>query len=184
MVIIFVQAGSIIAIDKKIESDQKAVPEKQSTVIIKQSEITQPAQTTLPDQPVTETKRAGEEINWQVISSGGSMNGTSDNYMLSGTVGQTSTGFGESDSYGLSHGFWQIFGGSCCNLAGDANDDDGVNVGDAVYMINYVFKSGPPPNCSDEGDANADCGLNVGDAVYLINYVFKSGPAPICGCVD
>ncbi len=30
---------------------------------------------------------------------------------------------------------------------GDANGDGSVNVGDAVYIINYVFKSGPAPNC-------------------------------------
>ena len=68
-----------------------------------------------------------------------------------------------------------------CDLPGDANGDNSVNVGDAVYMINYVFKSGPEPVCGEEGDANHDCALNVGDAVYLINYVFKSGSVPECG---
>jgi len=68
----------------------------------------------------------------------------------------------------------------CDCTPGDANDDDMVNVGDAVYVINYVFKNGPPPGpyetCS--GDANGDCQCNVGDAVYIINYVFKNGPDP------
>ena len=68
-----------------------------------------------------------------------------------------------------------------CVRAGDANLDDAVNVGDAVYMINYVFKSGPAPGNIDQGDANNDGSLNVGDAVYLINYVFKSGTPPVCG---
>lgn len=66
-----------------------------------------------------------------------------------------------------------------CGVA-DANDDGAVNVGDAVYIINYVFKQGSPPTphalCS--GDANTDCAVNVADAVYVINYVFKSGPRP------
>ncbi|MCP4568639.1 MAG: S8 family serine peptidase [FCB group bacterium] len=61
---------------------------------------------------------------------------------------------------------------------GDANSDGDINVGDAVYMINFVFKSGPAPATTYQGDANADGDLNVGDAVYLINYVFKNGPAP------
>jgi hypothetical protein len=64
---------------------------------------------------------------------------------------------------------------------GDANNDSKVNVGDAVYLINYVFKSGAAPACSPAtlcGDANGDSKVNVGDAVYLINYVFKKGPAP------
>jgi hypothetical protein len=66
-----------------------------------------------------------------------------------------------------------------CYIA-DANNDGSLNVGDAVYIINYVFKQGPAPDpyalCS--GDANLDCTVNVGDAVVLINYVFKSGPRP------
>ncbi|MCP4568495.1 MAG: hypothetical protein GY841_13035 [FCB group bacterium] len=63
---------------------------------------------------------------------------------------------------------------------GDANADGAINVGDAVFMINYVFKNGPPPEFDEEGDANCDYALNVGDAVFLINYVFKGGPAPGC----
>jgi len=64
---------------------------------------------------------------------------------------------------------------------GDANGDGQVNVGDAVYVIGYVFKGGPAPTpfpkCS--GDAQGDCQCNVGDAVYIIAYVFKGGPAPV-----
>ena len=73
---------------------------------------------------------------------------------------------------------------TCCDLPGDANNDGSVNVGDAVYIINYVFKSGPVPPCKCEGDANGDNAINVGDAVYIINYVFKSGPAPICNLTN
>jgi hypothetical protein len=94
-------------------------------------------------------------------------------------------GTGTSDNYGLSHGFWQPFGGAapCDCLPGDANGDGSINVGDAVYMISYVFKGGPPPTpyetCS--GDANCDCNPDVGDPVFIISYVFKGGPPP-CDC--
>jgi hypothetical protein len=63
---------------------------------------------------------------------------------------------------------------------GDANGDTHTNVGDAVYLINYIFKNGSSPNPNDAGDANADSKVNVGDAVYMINYIFKAGPAPHC----
>ncbi len=63
---------------------------------------------------------------------------------------------------------------------GDANGDKAVNVGDAVYLINFVFKGGPPPDPFMDGNANGDVTVNVGDAVYLINFVFKSGPRPNC----
>lgn len=77
---------------------------------------------------------------------------------------------------------WFDLGPGCCDTPGDANNDRAVNVGDAVYLINYAFKGGPPPVCTDEGDANVDCLVNVGDVVYLINYAFKGGPEPACGC--
>lgn len=63
---------------------------------------------------------------------------------------------------------------------GDANSDWQTNVGDAVFMINYVFKSGQPPVPLSAGDANCDGSPNVGDAVYVINFVFKNGPSPGC----
>jgi hypothetical protein len=63
-------------------------------------------------------------------------------------------------------------------LHGDANCDGDVNVADAVYIINYVFKGGPGPIPYLAGDANGDADVNVADAVYLINYIFKDGPPP------
>lgn len=66
-------------------------------------------------------------------------------------------------------------------LPGDASNDLQINIGDAAYIINYIFKGGPAPMpyevCS--GDPNGDCACNIGDAVYLINYIFKGGPAPV-----
>ena len=125
--------------------------------------------------------KAGEEINWQVISNGGT-DGTSANYGLKGTVSQTATSNGSSASYGLNHGFWQTFGGGsipCQGKCGDANADNKVNVSDAVYVINFVFSSGPVPlpvrAC---GDANSDGKVNVSDAVFVINFVFSGGSTP------
>ncbi len=75
-------------------------------------------------------------------------------------------------------------GGKCWSVrnpvgfAGDANADGSTNVGDAVYLINYIFKSGPAPSPLKNGDVNCDDAINVGDAVYLINYIFKGGPGP------
>ncbi len=126
-------------------------------------------------------RNTNERIDWQVISGGGSR-GASANYVLSGTVGQTATGTSVSATYHLNHGFWQDFGPtSCCDVPGDANNDGKVNVGDAVYIIGYVFRGGPEPPCLQEGDANGDVKINVGDAVYIIGYVFRGGPVPICG---
>ncbi|MEE9442159.1 MAG: thrombospondin type 3 repeat-containing protein [candidate division Zixibacteria bacterium] len=73
-------------------------------------------------------------------------------------------------------------GDACLYICGDANHDLSVNVGDAVYLINFVFKFGPAPIPYDSGDANCDLDINVGDAVYLINNIFKAGPDPCSSC--
>jgi subtilisin family serine protease len=67
-------------------------------------------------------------------------------------------------------------------LCGDANGDADVNVGDAVSLINYVFKDGPAPVPRCLGDANGDGDVSVGDAVFLINYIFRDGDSPWEGC--
>jgi hypothetical protein len=69
---------------------------------------------------------------------------------------------------------------SCCDVAGDANDDGMTALGDAVYLIAYIFKGGDGPICNDEGDANGDGDVNIGDAVHLIAYVFHHGSDPVC----
>jgi enediyne biosynthesis protein E4 len=66
------------------------------------------------------------------------------------------------------------------SLCGDANGDGNINVGDAVYVISYIFRGGPAPQPPVAGDANCDGKVNVGDAVYVISYIFKGGPAPCC----
>ncbi len=63
-------------------------------------------------------------------------------------------------------------------ICGDSNNDDDVNVSDAVWIINYVFTSGSAPDPLESGDANCDGDVNVSDAVWIINYVFVSGDSP------
>jgi hypothetical protein len=64
---------------------------------------------------------------------------------------------------------------------GDVNGDGLINVTDVVYLINYLFISGPPPAPMATGNANCDGSVNVSDVVYLINSLFVSGSPPPCG---
>ena len=132
--------------------------------------------------------KAGEEINWQVISSGGT-SGTSTNYQLNGTVAQTSVGSGSSTNYGLNHGYWQDFdttsSGPCDCEPGNANGDATINIFDITYIISHLYLGGPAPTpyalCS--GDPNKDCTCNIFDITFIISNLYLSGPPP-CTCEE
>ncbi len=62
----------------------------------------------------------------------------------------------------------------CCDVTGDEN----VNVSDAVFITNYVFIGGTPPDPVEVGDCTCDDNCNISDAVAIINYVFIGGYEP------
>ncbi len=59
---------------------------------------------------------------------------------------------------------------------GDADGSGSMNIGDAVFLINYIFHFGPPPQQLIAGDANHDGYVNIGDVVYIIHCIFHSEP--------
>ncbi|MGB8657664.1 MAG: dockerin type I repeat-containing protein, partial [Candidatus Zixiibacteriota bacterium] len=62
---------------------------------------------------------------------------------------------------------------------GDANFDGMVDVSDVIYLVNYIYKSGPAPPHLISADVNGpDRSIDAQDIIYLINYLFKSGPNP------
>jgi hypothetical protein len=65
-------------------------------------------------------------------------------------------------------------------IRGDANGDGIVNIGDVVYLVSYLYKSGPAPDPLEAGDCNCDGVVNLGDVVYLVSYLYKNGPPPSC----
>ncbi len=73
---------------------------------------------------------------------------------------------------------WPSWGRRCS--LGDADSSGNIDVGDVVYLINYLFKNGPAPKPVTAGDSNNDNEVTVADIIYLINYLFKSGMRPSC----
>jgi len=73
-------------------------------------------------------------------------------------------------------------GAGCCigPLRGNVDYDpaDAVDISDLVYLVDYMFASGPTPPCPEEVDLNADGGTDISDLVYLVDYMFSGGPGP------
>jgi hypothetical protein len=66
------------------------------------------------------------------------------------------------------------------SLRGDANGDGMINIADVVYLLNYLFTGGLPPDPLEAGDVTCDGLVNIADVVYLLNYLFTGGPPPGC----
>lgn len=71
-------------------------------------------------------------------------------------------------------------GDACEYICGDANGDGRVNIGDAVFIVNYIFRAGPAPVPIESADVNDDGGIDIGDPVYLVSYLFRGGHPPHC----
>jgi hypothetical protein len=68
-------------------------------------------------------------------------------------------------------------------IAGDANLDGNLNLGDVLNVLNLIFHSGTLPCSSPEAslvllDANGDRWLDVSDALFTLFYLFKPGSSP------
>jgi hypothetical protein len=65
-----------------------------------------------------------------------------------------------------------------CPKRGDFDANCIIDLGDVVYLTNYLYRSGPPPSPLELGDTNCDGVVELGDRVKLTNYVYKGGPPP------
>jgi hypothetical protein len=62
---------------------------------------------------------------------------------------------------------------------GDYNGDGAVNAGDALYLINFIYKGGPPPlQGAGRADANCDTDIDISDVISIIKYIYGIGSEP------
>jgi hypothetical protein len=64
-------------------------------------------------------------------------------------------------------------------LRGDSNNDDNLNITDAVVILNFLFLGTSQPACEVLADSNADTTVNLTDAVFILNFLFLGGPSPV-----
>ncbi|MFN0057036.1 MAG: Ig-like domain-containing protein [Planctomycetota bacterium] len=62
-------------------------------------------------------------------------------------------------------------------LRADVNDDDVVDVADAIGMLSYLF-GGTTLGSPAGADMNGDGLTNIGDPIYLLGFLFGAGPPP------
>jgi PKD repeat protein len=61
---------------------------------------------------------------------------------------------------------------------GDSNDDDRVDIADAIFILNYLFLGTGTPNCEDAMDIDDGGSVDLTDAVRLLNFLFAGGVRP------
>jgi hypothetical protein len=71
-------------------------------------------------------------------------------------------------------------------IRGELNGDGAVNLSDAIYLLNHLFRSGPPPGCLEAADVDRDHALTLSDGVDIIlrlfsRYLAPAPPYPDCG---
>lgn len=66
----------------------------------------------------------------------------------------------------------------------DGDPDDQITIADLVYLVDFMFNSGPEPTCWKEANIDGDLigdilqQVDVADLVHLVDYMFSSGAAP------
>ena len=61
---------------------------------------------------------------------------------------------------------------------GNVDRDLDIDLADAIYLADYLIKSGPAPKLLYEADVNCDSQYSLTDVIYLARYVLFGGPAP------
>ncbi len=126
------------------------------------------------------------DLNWFTINGGGDSYGSSANYRLGYSIGQSVAGEGGSASYNLGIGFWYGAEVICIAIPGDANASGTYTLGDILAVVNYYFNK---PGCSPQplcwlsgllcrGDWNGSGTITLGDIIQGVNYYFNKPGGP------
>ncbi len=85
-----------------------------------------------------------------------------------------------------SSGIGDACGGCCIGNRGNTDNgaDDGtllsVDISDLVFLVDFIFTSGPPPICPEETNVNGDVdeNIDISDLVWMVDFIFTGGPPP------
>ncbi len=62
-------------------------------------------------------------------------------------------------------------------VRGDLDGSGGVNIGDGIAILNYLFNEGVAP-CQSAADVDDSGTTNIADAIFVLLFLFQGGTAP------
>jgi hypothetical protein len=74
---------------------------------------------------------------------------------------------------------WQA-GNVSAQECGDADLNGTINILDATFIINYLYKCMAPPAYPHLADVDSSGTINILDVSYLVSFLYKNGPEPNC----
>jgi len=68
----------------------------------------------------------------------------------------------------------------CLGVRGniDGSPDDQIDIGDLVFIVDYMYQNGSAPICPEEADPNSSGATDISDLTYMVDYVFRNGAPP------
>ncbi len=70
-------------------------------------------------------------------------------------------------------------------VRGEVNQDGGLDIGDAINILAYLFSGGSTPGCMSAADTNDSGDVDIADAIMLLSHLFaNTGPLapPFTSC--
>src|SRR3989338_1718899 len=64
-------------------------------------------------------------------------------------------------------------------IRGDADGDSRLTLTDGIRILDFLFRGGPAPECTEAADFNEDGSVNIADVIKLFSFLFQGGPGPI-----
>lgn len=64
-------------------------------------------------------------------------------------------------------------------IRGDCDSSQAINLTDAIFALNRLFKGGTAPTCPKACDVTDDGAFNITDPINLLNHLFLGGPEPV-----
>ncbi len=124
---------------------------------------------------------------WEDYTGNDSFWGVNQNIPGSDGIGDTPYdigGDGNQDRYPLMNP-WEDSLPTPPPMCGDVDATGEINMGDVIYIINYLFMGASEPwpvECA--GNANCDTTVDVGDIIFLIGYLFLGSSEPEDCCCN